>query len=49
MSGVIPTTIGSPFIMKELSDNFGEVEVATPQVQPWIWASVFGLVAIFLA
>jgi hypothetical protein len=32
----------------ELSDNFGEVEVATPQLQPWIWASAFGLAAVFL-
>ena len=32
----------------KLSDNFSEVEVATPRLQPWIWASAFGLVAVFL-
>jgi len=32
----------------KLSDTFGEVEVATPRLQPWIWAVAFGLVAVFL-
>jgi hypothetical protein len=32
----------------KLSDKFGEVEVATPPLQPWIWATALGLVAVFL-
>jgi hypothetical protein len=32
----------------KLSGNFGQIEVATPRLLPWIWASVFGLVAVFL-
>jgi hypothetical protein len=32
----------------QLSDTFGNLEVATPQLQPWIWAAAFGLVAVFL-
>jgi hypothetical protein len=32
----------------KLSDNFGAIKVAAPQVQPWVWASTFGLAAVFL-
>jgi hypothetical protein len=32
----------------KLSDTFGKVEVATPPLQPWIWAAAFGLIAVFL-
>jgi phosphoserine phosphatase len=32
----------------KLSGNFGQIEVATPKLQPWIWASVFGLVGVYL-
>jgi hypothetical protein len=32
----------------KLSDTFDEVEVATPQLQPWIWAAAFGLLGTFL-
>ena len=32
----------------KLSDTFGKLEVATPPLQPWIWAAVFGLIAVFL-
>ena len=32
----------------KLSDTVGKIEVATPRLQPWIWAAAFGLVAVFL-
>lgn len=32
----------------KLSTTFGEVEVATPTLQPWIWALAFELIAVFL-
>jgi hypothetical protein len=32
----------------KLSGNFGQIEVATPKLLPWIWASIFGLVGVFL-
>jgi hypothetical protein len=32
----------------KLTDTFGKVEIATPRLQPWIWAAAFGLIAVFL-
>jgi hypothetical protein len=32
----------------KLSDTVGKLEVATPPLQPWIWAAAFGLIAVFL-
>ena len=32
----------------KLSATFGQIEVATPAVQPWIWAAGSGLLAIWL-
>jgi hypothetical protein len=32
----------------KLSSTFGKIEVATPPLQPWIWAAVLGWIGIFL-
>jgi hypothetical protein len=32
----------------KLTDAFRKTEIATPRLQPWIWAAAFGLIAVFL-